>query len=284
MPGFLNLGAYAAAVEQGAHLISTFRKAPATGMSTFWADLSMSPGSPVGNYYASAPLVAATLDPERGIFHGTPVAPAKKSLRNMVLMTQSAAIATSQYYLADYLLYYPFVDMDAAGEEQLMDNTVTLPRYADGRGVKMFMVALTPSIGGGQFFVTYTNQNGVSGRQTPIHLCSNSLSIGALMATQQNIGGHMPFLSLANGDTGVRSVESVTVIAANGGLTAIVLAVPLRTLLLRDINAPREVESIRDVPVAPEIRDGAYLNLLAGTPLGALGGTIISGYAEFVWG
>ena len=26
--------------------------------------------------------------------------------------------------LLDYLLYYPFIDLDAAGEEQVFDNTI----------------------------------------------------------------------------------------------------------------------------------------------------------------
>jgi hypothetical protein len=282
--GFRNVAAYAAAPDMGAHQIGMFRKLPAAGLSSFWADLSMAPGTPVPNYYASAPLVAARLDAERGLFHGAPVAPAKKHLRNVVLMTSTAAIGVAQYVLCDYLLYYPFIDMDAAGEEQVMDNAVALPRYSDGAGVRAFMVTLAPSIGGGQFFVTYTNQDGATGRQTPVQFCPAASQIGGLVATTQNAGGHKPFIDLAPGDTGMRAIESVTFLSAQGGLAALVLCRPLATIVTREAGTPREVESIKDVPISATVEDGAYLNFLVGTPLGALGGSTIAGYAEFVWG
>ena len=67
--------------------------------------------------------------------------------------------------MCDYLLFYPQVDMDSV-DPQAMDNTVTLPRYESGDGVRMFVVAQYPYIGGVGFSITYTNQVGVTGRTT----------------------------------------------------------------------------------------------------------------------
>ena len=41
--------------------------------------------------------------------------------------------------LADYLLYYPTI-VDGNTDPQVMNNTVTLPRYTDGKGVMMMAV------------------------------------------------------------------------------------------------------------------------------------------------
>jgi hypothetical protein len=284
MAGFKNIRAYVDAAENGAYHITGFRKVPSQATTAGnWADLSMASGNPVPNYYASSPLTAAILEAERGIWHGSNVSPAQKHLRNLVLMTQTANAIPSMWYLCDYLMYYPFIDLDAVGEEQVMDNTITLPRYATGAGVRMFMVNVAPTVGGGQFTVNYTNSDGVAGRVTPVQFCSAATNIATFTATTQAAGGFQPFIPLQDGDKGVRSVESVTVSVANGGLGALVLAHPIRNITLRDINAPREVESIREVPDTPRVYDGAYLNLIGNTPTGSIASAVIAGYAEFTW-
>lgn len=285
MAGFKNIRSYVDAKESGAYHFTGWRKVPSQATTAGnWCDLSMAAGNPVPNYYASTPLLAATLDYEKGIWHGTAVSPAQKHLRNFVVMTSSANAIPSQWYLLDYLLYYPFIDMDAVGEEQVMENTVTLPRYASGDGVRMMMVNVAPSVGGGRFFVNYTNQAGVSGRITPTQFCSAATNIATLTATTQAAGGFQPFIPLQEGDTGVRSIEAVTFTVANGGLCALVLVKPIRGITLRDINAPTEKESVREIPDAPRVHDGAYLNLIGMTPTGSIASAVIAGYAEFVWG
>ena len=61
-----------------------------------------------------------------------------------MIAAASATLTTAQNMTTiwlDYLLYYPFIDMDAAGEDQTMTNGVTLPRFTDGAGVRMMAVA-----------------------------------------------------------------------------------------------------------------------------------------------
>lgn len=293
MPGFRNIRAYVDAKESGAYHMTAFRKVPSQATTAGnWCDLSMASGNPVPNFYASAPLEAATLGSldrsevnyERGIWHGADVSPAQKHLRNLVIMTSTANAVPSYWHLLDYLLYYPFIDMDAVGEAQEMVNTVTLPRYETGAGVRMMAVNVAPSVGGGQFFVTYTNQDGVAGRVTPTQFCSAATNIATLTATTSAPGGFQPFIPLQAGDTGVRSVQSITFTVANGGLMALVLVKPLRSITIRDVNAPTEKESIREIPDTPRIFDGAYLNLIGMTATGSIAGGMIAGYAEFVWG
>lgn len=284
MAGFTNIRQFVDQFNAGAFTISSFRKAP-TQANTLgnWMDMSMASGSPVPNYYASSPLTAATLDPEKGIFHGTDVAPQKKFLKSLSVFSNSANAVASMWYLCDYLLYYPFIDMDAVGEEQAMNNDVTIPRYTDGAGVRMMMVNVAPSVGGGQFSVTYVNQDGDT-KTTPTHFCSAATNIATLTATTGAAGGFMPFLQLAAGDSGVRSVLSVTFTVANGGLCSVVLVKPLRTMRIREANVATEVDAIRGTPVVPQVIDGAYLNLIGNTNTGSLVSTVFAGMAEFTWG
>lgn len=284
MPGFQSIDAYADAQLGGAFTIASYRKSP-TQASTAgnWMDMSMAAGSPVPNYYAATPLVAARLEPQNGIYHGPPVSPAKKFIHSVSAVSNSVNAAPSTWYLCDYVLFYPFIDMDAVGEEQIMDNTVALDRYTDGAGLRMMMVNVAPTLGGGQFTVSYVNQDGVT-KTTPNHFCSAATNIATITATTDAPGGFAPFLNLAVGDTGVRSVNSVTFTVANGGLSALVLIKPLRTVRIREANAATEVRSIVGAPDVPQILDGAYLNWIGHTPTGSLATTIFAGLLETTWG
>jgi hypothetical protein len=92
-----------------------------------------------------------------------------------------------------------------------------------------------------------------------------------------------PFLPLAAGDTGVRSIQSVTFSTADVGLIALVLVKPIAGCLLRGIDAPAELDFMVDAPSLPVVADGAYLNFLA-YPAGNASGATLLGDATFVWG
>ena len=262
-----------------------FRKVPSQASTAgWWVDMSMAAGNPVANYYAAEPLVAKTLDGFDGIFHGADKSPGSKHLLAWGLMTPTAGMV-GQYTLCDYLLFYPFVDGDAAGDVQPMDNTVTLPRYTDGAGVRVMAVAVTPTAGGGTFTFDYINQDGAA-RTSPLQVVNTTASTIASIATSQQsvangVGG--PFLGLAAGDTGVRSITSVSFVAPAGGLIALVLVKPLADLAIREVSTMAEVRFLVDRPgVAPQIHDGAFLGVVMNCAATVAAG-ILTGYATFIW-
>lgn len=283
MAGFPNVAAYAAAEAAGRTHFCSVRKIPSQAtVAGWWADLSMAAGNPPPNYYASTPAVAATLDGFRGIFHGDDKTPASKHITDLGLMTPTAGLV-GQYKLLDYLLYYPFIDGDDA-DVQPMDNTVTLPRYADGAGVQVMAVAVAPSTGAGQFTFDYINQDG-NARTSPTQFCSTTAAnIATIITSQQAVAGAPggPFLSLASGDTGVRQIVSVSMSVLNGGLFALVLVKPLLDAAIREINTAAEVQCISTRPVLPQVLDGAYLNLLVNCSATIAAGTL-AGFAKFAW-
>lgn len=284
MPGFRNVAAFAEAVDAGSTSYSIWRKSPSqVTVAGVWFDLSMSPGLPVPNYYASAPLAAAVVEGS-GIFHGADVSPRTKRLKSLMAMTAVATALPMNLILCDYLLYYPFLDM-GTNDEQLLTNAVSLPRYTDGKGVQVMAVMTNPQVAGGTTFsFDYTNQDGVAGKTSATVTCNTATAAGSLINTAPaTAGASSPFIPLAPGDTGVRSIDKFRMVAGTDvGLICLVMVKPIARLMLRGIDAPCEVDFATDFPSLPEVRGNAYLNFLA-LPNGSLAATPLHGSAEFIW-
>jgi len=286
--GFANVGALVDAHLAGNERYTFFRKAPAVvTVAGVWFDYSMAPGNPAPQYYAAAPLVAQTLSRsgDGGIQHGGNVSPSTKYLRRVMAMAVTAAGVPQRLYLLDYLMFYPFVDMGTA-DEQALDNTQTLTRYADGDGVKIMAVLVAPhGLVGDTFFVTYTNQDGTAGRVTPLHTMTTGAAINGTILTTQTAGtGRFgPFLALQAGDTGVQSIQAVQCTAGTDvGLFTLVLVKPLADMTVREITAPTERDFYLETNRMPVIEDDAYLNFIT-CPNGSLTGIPLNGDALFVW-
>ncbi len=282
MTGFLNVADYARAWEAGRVSSCSLRKVPSQASTAgHWVDLSMAAGNPKPNYYASAPLVAATLSGLDGLYHGSARAPASTHLADMCLMTPTAALV-GQYKLCDYLTYYPFVDLDD-GDAQAFDNSLTLPRYEDGDGVMAMLVAAAPTTGAGQFTFDYVNQDGVA-KTSPVQFCGAATSPIASLVTGQpgTVGGLGPFLRLADGDRGIRSVTSWTNTVLNGGLGTLVLVKAIADHTIREINTASEITWVQQSSGPPRVHDGAYLNFIMRCAATVAAGQL-AGRASFVW-
>lgn len=298
MPGFRNLRALVDAAEiEGKTWISSYRKAvPATttiaGQIT---DLSCAGGNPIANYYASTPLESATLDFDKGIIVPQMAAGQRQFLHRWTAMV-AAASATSttaqneHLCLMDYLMFYPFIDMDAAGEDQELVQVATLPRYTSGVGVQMFVVAQSPTVGGGRFTITYLDDNDTE-RTTPSLYCAAAQPSGAFVQAVAGEGGLAWFVPIEAGARGVKSVVRVNFSVANGGLCAIVLAKPLASGWAREecrYNAEpfgdaMEIEFLRHCSVMPEILNGAFLGIAARGAAGSLASSVQAGTIETIW-
>jgi hypothetical protein len=280
--GFRNVAALAGSYDAGRVHACSIRKVPSqTTTAGHWADLSMAAGNPKPQYYASTPLAAAVLDDFDGIFHGDDKSPSTKHLTHLGLMTPTAGLV-GRYELLDYLMYYPFIDGDSL-DEQTTDNTATLPRYTDGDGVRVMAVASAPTAGAGTFTFNYVNQNGDARTSPTINCNTAATNIATLVTSEQaTTAGGQWFLPLTGGDTGVRSITSVTFTVASGGLIAFVLVKPLASLAIREINTMAEREFVTQLPGAPRIYDGAYLNLVMNCAATIAAGQL-AGYAKFAW-
>lgn len=296
---FKTVKAWAQSEDEGRSWLTFFRKVP-SGTATIagqWFDYSTATGVPVANYYASSPLVAAKLEAEKGVY--VPEQSTKRFIKKSVLMSAAASVTgtTNQnqsLMLLDYLLYYPFVDLDAAGEEQVFDNTVELNRYTDGRGVQIMVVAQAPTVGGGTFTVKYIDTNDVE-QTTETVFCPAAQPSGALVTSVRAAGGISPFIPLNINVQGVKRIVSVTVVLANGGLAAFVLVKPFQMVYVREearrpTSSPTEsygdateTEQIRMRAGTEEIKPNAFLGWIGKGVAGSLASAPLVGMLETFW-
>lgn len=269
----------------GSERYFTWRKSP-TQITTIgiWFDLSMSPGNPTPKYwFDTVPLQATQIkqSTDGGMFHGSNVTPASKYLREIMAFCVTATALPMPMILCDYLLYYPTVD-ESVTDVQTMNNASALSRYTDGKGVQIMAISVASRTGGASFTINYTNSNGVSGRVTP-NVLENSVSVnGSIVSSAQtsttasnNSTG--PFIQLQDGDTGVRSIESVTMNGAGDvGLFSLILVKPLAQFSIRGIDAPVEIDYLKDFPTPVQIQDDAFLNFIC-LPQGSLAVSALHG-------
>lgn len=272
---------------EGRMNIYNFRKNPSQVTTQgLWFDLALSPGNPIPKYWFGTPLTATVISQsiDGGFFHGANVSPSKKYLRKLMLSSTSATGLPMNVMLCDYLMYYPLVD-DGTTDEQVMDNTATLTRYTDGDGVQVMAVSVAGRTGGQDFFINYTNSEGIAGRISKTVRQNNSAALGVVVTSALlSAGGTNPclFIPLQEGDTGVRSIESVTMLGADVGLFSLVMVKPLATTVLLDLNAPAERDFLIQSGNLPEIKDDAYLNLVC-IPNASLSGVGILADMKVVW-
>lgn len=287
---FKNYRTLGQAFDAGKSWISTFRKVPASTATVTgqWYDYSYASGNPIPNYYAASPLVSATLEYDKGIIVPRMSGDSKQYLHRLTVMSNGATASTQPMYLLDYLLYYPFVDMDAAGEEQSMSNTATLPRYTDGIGVQMMVIAQSPTVGGGRFTINYTATDDVA-YTTVSMFCGAAQPSGAVVSAVGATTGLGPFVPLNAGVKGVKSINWVNFSVANGGLCAVVLVRPLETTIALEstsvagIGSAVEKEACRLRGGIVEIKDGAFLGFLSQGVAGSLASSPLVGTIETVW-
>jgi hypothetical protein len=288
MPGFKGFSAFRDSVKtSGKTWTTSFRKVVSNAtVAGVWCDLSYSPGNPPANFYATEPLVSATLSSTKGIDNGGPVSPDKKFFKRLVVYSASTAFQSSHLMLCDYVLYYPFIDGDST-EPQELTNSVALPRYTDGKGVRAILVSQGSYVGGAQVSITYTNQDGTAGRVSPLFTTNTSTFAATLLTGGTAAENAGPFIPLQGSDYGIRSVESVTFSSANGGICALVLVKPIVEIPIVEVTAtfatPSEQANMYNEFNGNQIEDGAYLNFLC-LPNGSLSAGVLQGFLTTVWG
>ena len=256
-----------------------------------WYDGSMLNALPIANAWAGTALNWRTCDESTGngtqifgIPHGGNVSPLVKHLLNMNAWGTAATSVPGTLMLVDLQGYYPGISNNTTSAQTLV-GTPTL-RYTNGEGCRMYWVQTAVAGATAQnIALSYTDQDGNAGN-----------ALGATVAmTASGIAGHIshagtaannygPFLPLASGDTGVRSVQTVTFSAANTGTGALCIARPLAQITLSVAGLMTEKDLLNQIPSLPIIKDGACLVWLYGAGAATAASTTLAGGIEVVWG
>jgi hypothetical protein len=283
---FRSVAEVANAVEQGRHHIQHFIRTSINGgfgINPF-SDASVGTGLPSYNAYLGAALEATQLIGQRN--NSIYVGPAGVSERYLLSMSMThagtAGFLASMYFL-DYLLFYSYIDLDSTDQQDLT-NDVTLPRYTDGERVRMMMLMQTPGAGTAtNITINYTNQAGVAKTITTAYRSSGGIGVVGPNMVSTSGGSAGPFFPLADGDRGVRSVQSVQLASGVGGFAAMVLVRPLFTMSANEFPSTVEKNFLREQAALPRILDGAFLNYIFNLSTNTSAVVPLVGQAQFIW-
>ncbi len=274
---FTSVGSIADAIEAGhVHEQVLYKTgSPTLGSAGRCYDLSMGAGIPRYNAYVGTQLEFTPLvgSGNVGIYTGEDDPSRTKYLTKIMLYDVSTNKYPGVFILCDYLGFYPLVDGDSVDTQDLTTG-VSVPRLSS-KGAQVMLVSSVPQTSGLAVVATivYTNQDGTTGRSTTCRLDSASV-LGEVINCEDRASGAAQaqrFLSLANGDTGVRAVESVTLNNAAGGFFSVVLVDPLIEFAYNQAGTATEYEVFQTRGRTCPITSGAYLNFILQATVGGSG-------------
>lgn len=257
-----------------------------------WYDMSALGGTPIANAWAGTALAWTACSEATGngtqIFgmrHGGNVSTDTKHLLNASAVSAVATAVPSQLMLVDMCGYYPGINMNSSSVQNLT-GTPSL-RYTNGEGVRAYLtVVTTTGATAHNLSMTYTDQAGNTGNTLPVTVsCTASAITPHITHSGTAANNYGPFLPLASGDYGIRSVQSVQLSAASlAGTAALVLAKPIMTIPLIATSIATERDFLNSLPSLPQIKDDACLTWLYFTGAATAASTNIYGSLEFGWG
>lgn len=266
-----------------------------TGASAYtagrWYDFSGLAGTPVANAWAGTSLAWTTCTESAGngtqIFglqNGGNVSTDIKHVVNSMAVTAVATGVPAVLMLVDLQGYWPNISNNTTSA-QTLTGTPTL-RYSSGAGCRLFQVQTAAAGATAQnIALSYTDQAGNTGNTLPVTVAMTASAIvGHISHSGTAANNYGPFLPLANGDSGVQNVATVTMSAANTGTFALCLAKPLLTIPLTSASVASERDHVYQLPSMPVIKDGACLTWLYFAGAATAASTNFYGANEFVWG
>lgn len=184
-------------------------------------------GRPHDPWRVSVPLGAVpttAVVPDKDTLGAIGPRDAGSGLQNSIVGYRLSALNPGTYIICDRLAHSGGLNGTTTGAQTTNLPTPTLTRHTSGVGVMIGLTIYT-AIGSTATTVTatYTNQGGTGSRVTPL------VQIGANGFKGAN---RMILLPLQDGDSGVKSVESVTLTATTGtaGNFGVTLFKPLYTI------------------------------------------------------
>lgn len=223
------------------------------------------------------------------LYTGGNVSANVKNIINASAYTAAATTAPCLLMLVDVLATIPVTSVTTTTSQTILGSQ-TLPRYANGAGVRAY---ITPSVvlgaGTPTFTMNYTNSDGTASRVTPsapaLPTFNTTSPVGMIPYSGTGAGKYGPFIPLQAGDKGIQSIQNFTIsTTCTSGTFNIVLCRPLLTLPITTLGVASERDLVNQLPSMPRIYDGACLNWLmyagAATPINSA----LYGHLDVAWG
>jgi hypothetical protein len=238
---------------------------------TYITALGTGTGANNGGTYAvnisqtvTAQTITGTANPG-GIPHGGDVSPANKHLLNASAFSAAVTTAPNVMMFYDMLATYTITTVTTTGAQNFTGQAAW-PRYADGKGVRAFLVpSVVMGAGTPTVQVGYTNPASVSGRLTPaapsLPVMNATSPVGAIPYSGTGVGKYGPFLPLQSGDSGILSVQSINLSATmTSGVMNLVICKPLFFMPITTVGVASERDFVNMLPSMPRIFDGAVIH------------------------
>lgn len=277
-------------IAAGKSLPAPFSKNPTTApVAANWYHLWPVGGMPGQGalYTGTAHAHQRTTEASAGaLYHGGNKAADTKHILSLLGLA-SAGVPPPMLMLVDQVGYYPLTQSAASVN---FDNTTGPDRYiAAGEGglqASLIAAAAGGATASNLTVLTYVNEQGTGGKTMPttpavavtVSTALPTATLGARVIT--TIAG--PFIPLAAGDGGIRSLTNRTFSAANTGLEAFVMLRPLAYLPLRTALVAEEVDLVQDIVNLPRVVDGGCLMVMAFFPVAT--GAVVTGRLFVAWG
>lgn len=246
-------------------------------------DLFQFAGSPVAGAYSGTALNAQipTQATTGALWHGGDVAALTKHLVTAMANSAAATFVPGLLTLVDLCMYYPGINANLATSQTLV-NGAALTRYTSGDGLVAWPT-VTTALGAtaSNLSMSYTDHAGNAG---------NSLGMVVPATASQIVAGLVnatvgPFLPLAAGDRGLRSVQSVQMSAAMGaGAFALCVGKRLLDIPIGVAGYAAERDLVNQLPSLEQVVDGACPVWLFQAGAAVAATSLVHGKVRFAWG
>jgi len=224
-----------------------------------------------------------------GIQTGGNVSPSVKNVLNVSAFTAAATTAPAVMMLIDQLAVIPITTTTLTTAQTIL-GTQTLPRYADGKGVRAYLVpSVVMGAGTPTFSMSYTNTASTAGQVTPstpsLPIINTTSPVGSIAYAGTGAGKFGPFIPLAAGDQGILTIQTVTFSATmTSGVMNLILCKPLLTLPITTVGVASERDLVNQLPSMPRIYDGANLQWLMYAGAATPTNSAFYGHIDSAWG
>lgn len=252
----------------------------ATSAASRWHEFFTANGIPTAGSFTGTAGVATqmTAATQGAINTGTAaVSPDIKNLSKWRIQSPTATVVPATFYLVDFLLYYP--SCVVTGTPTTLDNTATLSRYTDGKGV-FPIIAVQTAHGATSPALTLNYRDQDNNDQNGLVMTAPAVSL-PISTLYLNNGS--PFLPLATTDVGVKKINSYTLASGTTGTVAIILVKILAEIDVYAINTGVQANFISDLPSFPKIEDNACLGIIGVVGGAMVTSAIIGGTIDTVW-
>lgn len=272
-----------------------FKNMSAVSVVSNWVDLWGCGGDPTSGSVANTANTATNFDNTTtgAIVHGPSVSTDTKHVLSLWL---SSTANTNFFLVLDRVLAYDQNNHNNT-VSTVMTNTNTAQRYNTGSPGLNIACVSGPTVQGATAtdltVLTYVDQSGNTGHTMPTtptvtfvpSAAANATTLGGRIIAPITSGQTVtwgPFLPLANGDAGARSVTNYTTSSANTGNFSFVLCHVICGMQVSIANLGHETDQIFHVTCLERVIDGACLQLFAYTPNTTAGAH--SGSMRLGWG